>query len=250
MSDNNKTARPPPLFPAPRPQPGIPTRHLQPPQRKSEDDPVAVRLAELEAERVQNELKIAEFEAKRLEDQVKLAELELKLKLAEQQPEIKEASPVSRGAGLVLQIKDWDKATKFIVSITALISAFSLALGLKNNAEKAPVPDVVKVATEVKDVKRVVTGETDLKGASSEGEDLSSKVNKLQSQVAPLVSSSCPRAQWWKAVLSRAKPPIIVELPEECSGKLSSISVEIQEGQQLPGRGPTAIHVKTPMPAP
>lgn len=250
MSDKSKstTARPPPLFPASRPEPGIPSRFAAPHQspRKGNDDPISVRLAEIEAKRLEDELKLAELEAKRAEDQIKLAELELKLRLAEQQSQAKESlAPRSQGVGFVLQIKDWDKATKFIVAITALISAFSLALGLKNNADKAPKPEVKEVANEVKEVKRVMTGETDLKGASSEGEDVVSQIKALRGMVSPLVASSCPHAQWLKAVFARAKPPIYVQLPEGCPDN-PSIVVEINEDS----KPPKALRVPRPMPAP
>ncbi len=246
MSNGQKKTDPEQL----KPLPGMPTRHLLPPRpSRTGDDPVAVRMAELEAKRIEDEVKLAELEAKRLEDQIKLAELELRLKFSERPAEFKEQAPHSRGAGFVLQIKDWDKATKFIISITALVSALALALGLKNNAEKAPKPEVVKVATEAAELKRVVTGETDLAGASSAGEDVVSKVNSLQKQVGPMVSASCPRAQWWKAVLAHAKPPIMVKLPEGCHDS-PSIAMEIEEVQALPGRGPKIVNVRTPMPGP
>lgn len=212
---------------------------LQPPRAQSADDPSAVRAAELEEKLLQAQAKLTQ-----------LAQAMAAIERAEAArgggAERDEKTPRSHAA-FSLQVRDWDKATKFVVAFTALLSTLAFALGLKNQAEKAPVPAVDKIDRKVDDVALIVEGRSDQKGAASKGESLSERVAKLEAQVRPIEASRCARDQWLAQVLDRVGAHGV-----KVEGCPSPAPIEAEPAGNLPGRPrpPRDWVVKTPLPSP
>jgi hypothetical protein len=152
--------------------------------------------------------------------------------------------PPSSKAAFTLQVRDWDKAIKFVVAITALAS---LVLSIKNTADKAPVPQVQQVETKIENIERRVDGTSDQKGASSEGESLSERVTALEKVVRPMVANRCPWQQFEAQIFERlgARGIKVQNCP-------APTKIEAQADMGLPGRPRPRNEwvIETPMPAP
>ncbi len=158
----------------------------------------------------------------------------------------KAESSAPSGPGFVLKVKKPHELAKTILEVVKAVGAVvAIVLGATAMATKSPVQDVVKVEQKVEAVELQVSGKTDQKGASSDGESLKEQVAILSKLVRPLVDNDCARRQVQAQILARLEPPIIVRV-EGCP-PAAPISVTVEP--PLPGRrGKGAIVVHTPLP--
>jgi hypothetical protein len=225
VPDDVPTKRPPPAVPpvrVPR-APGVPTRF---------DNPEAVAAAQ----------RSEQLAAALAKARAELA-FERRAKVDQEAHSPRSAAPFE------LKIRDLKGWAGFLKSWGTFLGVLAaIGMGVWNKVEKVEKQPVRDVETKIDAVELKVSGKTDQQGASSKGESLSERVEKLEKQVRPLAEQRCLEQQWLAQVLDKVgahdvkvqncEAPKVIDVVEEQS---------LERGRPQPRR---EYVIRTPMPAP